>query len=379
MGHARRGYVLIAVLTALTLCVALSGAFALTARRGLVQTRVSVERTQAVYLARGACVHAVKDLSVALHRRGVVSREAVDGAMTDNPGPIAGPVPTQIDGLPEFPPELANAGGLLGAIADAMAQARARQAERRNDRQPEEAPPPDPTQRVGITPTNDRQPPIRTGVGYIAVDGRNVEVALESETGKLGVNQSSRALLGALLVALGESEAEANALLNAIEDHRISLLDPRVSSRVVPSRVREEPLRGAPYTRIEELIAVPGMRTMLYERLLACLTVHNSTVVDPNYAPREVFYAIGIRDSRSLDRLLEAQRRQEGLSRERVRDIVGGASFRAVDEHLADDLLPVFTVRTRIAVGNSVGRYLIRLNVDMLGMPRMLESREGWL
>jgi len=128
MDHARRGYILIAVMLALTICVTLSGAFALSSHRGIVQARVGVESAQAQYLARGACIHAVRDLSVALHRRGMVARGAVEGATTGDLSLVApSQASTRIQGLPEFPAEMAGAGGLLGAIAEAMGRVRERQ------------------------------------------------------------------------------------------------------------------------------------------------------------------------------------------------------------------------------------------------------------
>ena len=382
MDHARRGYILIAVMVALTLCVTLAGAFAVSSRRALVQARVGVESAQAQYLARGACIHAVRDLSVALHRRGMIARSEVDGAMTGE-APVASRASTRIEGLPEFPAEMAGAGGLLGAIADAMGRVR----ERQQAASPQQQDGPSPTGPGASERERERDadgdvaaPPIRLGPVLVTIGNTPVEARIESETGKLNVNTARRGTLVSLLVALGEREEHARTIINAIEDYRMRRnLAPGEVLRVVPSRLNEEPLNGSRLDRIEELLAVPGVAGPLYERLLACLTVGEGSVMDPNYMPRPVFMALGVVEPRALERLEEAQRLREPLSRERVRTIVGIAAFRALDEHLADNLLPVFTVRARADVGGSVGRHLIRVGVGDGGVPRVLESREGWL
>jgi len=218
------------------------------------------------------------------------------------------------------------------------------------------------------------------GMMTVNIDGERIEARIESETGKINVNTARRDTLVALMIALGENESDARSIVNAIEDMMLrKALAPGEVMRATPARVGEEPLRGVPLERVEELLGTPGISASLYVRLLSCLTVGYGSTVDPNYAPRPVLMALGLRDPRALDRIEQMQANGEGLSRERVRFLIGGAAFRALDEHLADGLSPIYTVRTHAVVGESVGRHLIRIGVGENGVPRVLESRDGWI
>lgn len=389
MGHPRRGYVLIAVLAALGLCVSVVGAYASASRRAMVQAGAEISRAQASYAARGAAVQAMKDLAT---RLGVAPTSSSGGSyLAAEPGQKV-----EIPGLPAFPPEVARAGGFLGEIAKRLEDIRRRQEEDQRKREG--------SNRGGSVgggssaggsasdaaqarekALRDAEPPPMplspVGAAEIPLGAVRSSVLLECETGKLNVNQTSRRRLHALLVATGSSADAADVLLDALEDRRISRSPVgSVDRRVTPQRQRDQPQKGRRLDRLEELLDVPGFTPEMYERLTQHLTVHGGSVVDPNYATREVFMALGVRDERVLRSLRAAQLRLERLERDRLRDIVGAAAFTLMEDAVAYRLRPVFTVRATAEVDGAVGRYLLRVDFSAeTGLLQVVESREGWL
>ncbi len=393
----RRGYVLIGVLVALSMCTVLAATYALSSRRAVEQSTVEVDRASAQYLARGACVQAVKDLGTALGARWP---DYVASGGASGSGPGAGAAGTVVPGLPAFPPEMAAAGGLLGRIAERMAEVqrqdpqqgsqrgngrggrgnnRGGQAEQERARAEEEEAA---RERRRTEEEQSRPVPlVLTGEAQIAINGREAVVWFESESGKVNVNKAPRRVLRGLLLALGMASGAAEATLNAIEDYKIARsTEGSVDRRYVALRLAEEPLKGDPLERLETLLGVPGMTTEVYERLTPHMTtMSGSSSVDPNYATGAALRAIGLRDPRALDLVLGAQKRLERITRATFRDIVGPGVFPELEDSVSFDIRPVFTVRARAEAGRSTGRYMIRVRLGESGVAELVESREGWL
>ncbi|MGD9693409.1 MAG: hypothetical protein AB7G17_07690 [Phycisphaerales bacterium] len=390
MGDTRRGYVLIGVLVALSMCTVLAATYALSSRRALEQATAEHDRASAQFLARGACVQAVKDLGTALGARW--PEYVASGAGTAGGGGV-GQGSTVIPGLPAFPPEMAAAGGLLGRIAERMAEVQQAQERQQSQgrggrgrgsqddldraRQEEEAE----RERQRAEEQARPVPLVLTGEARLAIDGRDAIVWFESESGKVNLNRAPRRVLRSLLMALGSGGGDADALLNRIEDYKIARSkETSVDRRYVALRLANEPLKGDPIERLEMLLGVAGMTTELYERLTPHMTtMSNSSAVDPNYATQPVLWAIGLRDPRALDLVLGAQKRLERITRNAFRDVVGPGVFPELEDSISFDIKPVFTVRARAEAGRSTGRYMIRVRLGESGLAELVESREGWL
>ncbi len=382
MDRARRGYVLIAVMAGLALCVALAGAFAATSRRSLMLARADVEAVQARYAARGAAIQAAKDLSVGLG----LGRIALDMRSGDQGAPPPSAASTTIEGLPAFPPEMAGAAGFLGILNRRMEQIRANEAN--GGRPPtgggtSEEPTDDALvvdEVTGPEPGFVAAPVVVTGLGRMEFAGAVVDVVLESENGKINLNMATRRTLRDLFVLVGHDPDVAEMMLDAIELHRLSLLPSGSVERVAAARRDpERALRGGAIRRLEDLLNVPGMTVAMYESLASHLTIVGDGLVDPNYASFEVFQALGIRSNSLLMRLVEARREQEPITATRMREIVGPSVYAEVADRFAYTLPPLFTVRTRAVKGESIGRFMMRVTLDENGVPVLLESREGWM
>lgn len=397
MGAARRGYVLIAVLWALALVGAVAAAYAYATRTNVAQARAESERLQAYYAARGACIQAVKDLSAGV-RRAELTFGAERAARDPNIRVDQQSGGVQIGDLPAFPPEMAAAGGLLGAIAEKLNQVQG------------SAPPPnrptngdnDPSAggsggggRSGGRGARDRAaegesedggaPLLVLGQGTMRFANADVEVWLEAESGKLNINLSPRGALERLLVATGEDASAARAMLDDIERYRLSLLaDDDPLRDAAPRRNPDEPLAGRDLRSIEQLINVPSIDPATLERLMTMLTVYGSGGLDPNYASPEALRAVGIVDERPLRFVLSMQEARERVTAEDLRAAMGTSAFSRVQRSLTFGAPPVFTARTRAVVGDSAARYLIRVTPGAgegagATVTRLLESREDWL
>lgn len=382
MGRAHRGYVLIAVLAALTLCLSLAAAFAAGARRDVAGARAEIDRAQAQYVARGAAIQAAKDLSVGVNRP--IGPVAGASTVIDE---STGRASVQIEGLPAFPAEMAGASGLLGAIADRMAQIRAARDARDRERRADSPPAPETPEQRALREARESAereerpaPLVVTGEGRMNIGEAGVDVVIESETGKLNVNVAPRLTLLSLLEEIGLETDDANALLDAIEDHRLVSGGAPAMERYAGSvsNLRSR-LRGRNLEHIEELASVPGLSVEVYEAIVPHLTVIGDGVVDPNYATPEVLFAIGVRNERTIERLLAMRLEGRPISRVMLQDLLGPALSGDVEESFAYTLQPVYTVRARAVVGSSVGRCMIRVSRDEQGRPKILECREGWL
>jgi hypothetical protein len=226
------------------------------------------------------------------------------------------------------------------------------------------------------------------GRGTMAFAGATVEVWLESETGKININTASRSALERLLVALGETVADARLIVDDIERYRVSRMtqgDP-LKKPAAPARRGgpDDPLLGRELRTIEELANVESIDAARLERFLEVLTVYGDGRIDPNYAPEPVLIAAGVVDRRPLQFAMEMQAARERITPQSFRLEMGGSAYDRVSGNFVFGAPPVFTARTRATVGDSSARYLIRVEpsagkVGATGMTRLLESREDWL
>jgi hypothetical protein len=379
------------VLWALALVGAVAAAYAYATRSDLSQARAESERVQAFYAARGACIQAVKDLSTGVRRAELTfgaERVARDPNIAVDPQ--TGGV--QIGDLPVFPPEMAAAGGFLGAIAERMnqiqrpAQPRAQDSPS-NDGASAGAGGAGSGQGRVDESDNNPTPVMVLGRGTMDFSGATVEIWLESETGKLNINVATRSMLERLLLEMGLAPPEARELLDDIEGYRLSLLEQNDAGRGARSaRNPLEPLAGRQLRNIEELINAPSVDAAMQERLMGVLTVYGSGAIDPNYAPLPVLKAAGLIDQRPLEFILAMQAEREPITPELLRQAMGTSAFSRVQGWLTFGAPGVFTARTRAVVGESTARYLIRVEPGS-GRPgsagatvtRLLESREDWL
>ncbi len=392
MGSARRGYILIAVLWALALVGTVAAAYAYATRTNVAQVRAEQERTQAYYAARGACIQAVKDLAAGV-RRAESTLGAVRVARETNASVDEQTGGVQIGDLPVFPAEMAGAGGLLGAIANKMNQLQ-------RPANPNAAPGTDGDSTDGgggrgggayDSDGEDDEPagPLLTlGQGTMRFAGAEVEVWLESETGKLNINHAPRVMLERLFVATGDDPSVARSMVDRIELHRISMTAENSAERSAGlRRLPNEPLQGRAYQYIEELVDVPGLDPDRQERLMGMLTVYGSGEVDPNYASEEVLRAVGLIDKQPLDYVRAMQAAGEPITVSGLRQAMSPSVFDRLRHWFTFGASPVFTARTRAIVGESSARYLIRVAPASNtgggpgggGVTRLLESREDWL
>lgn len=380
MDRARRGYVLIAVLAGLALCVALAGGYAATSRRSVMFARADVEARQAQYAARGAAIQAAKDLAIGLGRGRIVLDM---GSNTSGPVAASTTGSTRIDGLPEFPPEMANAAGFLGILSRRMEEIRAGAQRSETGGTRAEAPPEESRTGAGPGAAEIAAPPapvVVTGRGRMTLGNAAIDVSLESENGKVNINLARRRELRDLLMLLGHGVDSAEATLNAIEDYKVSLMSTAsVERSAVSRRDPERPLGGRSLDRVEDLLNVVGMTPAMFESLVPHVTTLSEGPIDPNYASPEALAAIGIRSGSLLARVLEARRTGEPITATRMREILGPSVYNDVADRLAYTLPPLFTVRARAEKGESVGRFMMRITIGESGVPTLLESREGWM
>lgn len=384
MGCSRRGYVLIAVLWALLLCGVLAASFASTARRAAHQAADARARGEARLLARAGCIQGAKDVALALGNRSFAAADLAPGAGASVTSASGGGY--QIEGLPEFPPEVAGAGGFMGIIAQRMQELgearRAREAERGEEPAPRlretRSERPADTVEVEAPPA----PLIAAGVGEFALGERTVRVWQESENGKINLNLAPRWMVASLLGTLGLEPARVEETLLSMEAHRLSVETPeerRERMRLRAADAREAQLAGAPFRRMGELLRVKGFPREIYDELTRAATVTGGGVIDPNYAPRAVWLALGVVDERTLAAISDEQRMRRRITGDRLERLIGASRHRAVGHYFASVDQPVFTVRSRVEIDGVVSRWSIRLTMDESTTPRVLESREGWM
>jgi general secretion pathway protein K len=135
------------------------------------------------------------------------------------------------------------------------------------------------------------------GTPYNVILGdRRIEVSVQNESGKVGLNAASEEGLRGLFQAIGLDDGSSAALAGAIADWR----DPDDLRRPDGAEAADYRKAGLPYgpgnrrfIEVGELRQVLGMTTALYERLAPLLTVYSRREeVDMMTAPREVLLSL---------------------------------------------------------------------------------------
>lgn len=135
-----------------------------------------------------------------------------------------------------------------------------------------------------------------------------VRVALRNAAGRVDLNMASEELLDALLNAVIDDAARAEALRDAILDWR----DPDNLVRLNGAEDREYQAAGrsykprnGPFDRVDELLNVLGMDDGLYRRLEPYLTVKSGqTTVNPRFASRSLLAYLTQAEPAALDEYL---------------------------------------------------------------------------
>ncbi len=105
----------------------------------------------------------------------------------------------------------------------------------------------------------------------ITFNGVPVTVGITAESGKIDLNGGSAELIGGLLTVAGDGPGAADALSQAIVEHR----------------------QSSPFNNLAELLQMPGMTPDLFDRIAPSLTLYSgSSSVDPKLAPMDVLMAI---------------------------------------------------------------------------------------
>jgi general secretion pathway protein K len=151
--------------------------------------------------------------------------------------------------------------------------------------------------------------PRRSVYGFGLGEGE-VQVQIEDEDGKIDLNGAPLELLSGLLVALGLSEPEAQAMADRIGDFRDPDNEPEPLGAEDPAYLEAGLGRGAadrPFGAESELLRVLGMTRELYELVRPNVTVHSGADgVDPTRAPLPVLQALPGMSPALLEALLAA-------------------------------------------------------------------------
>jgi general secretion pathway protein K len=116
----------------------------------------------------------------------------------------------------------------------------------------------------------------------------SITYMIQDQAGLVDLNTANPALLVAVLLGLGETEARAISISSAVADYK----DPDTQSQSGgdESAIYQNPGTGpsnGPFATIEELDRIPVITDTLYARLLPLVTVHSQqTGIDPAQAPK---------------------------------------------------------------------------------------------
>ena len=191
---------------------------------------------------------------------------------------------------------------------------------------------------------------VANSVHVLAVPGGRAVVEVENEAGKIGVNVASAKLLASLLAQVGEAQAEAAVLADAVLDWHTATQRARPLGAKAPE-YRRAGLAYAPpnadFETLDELGLVRGMTPELVARLAPYLSVYQRDDPDPVLASPEVRRA-----------LIEA------------RVLLPNAGAALDGEAGATAPVLLLTVRVELAAGTrSVRRTVLRLSADAAKRP----------
>lgn len=156
------------------------------------------------------------------------------------------------------------------------------------------------------------------GAIYEVVYGAGrVRLELRDEAGKVDLNRVKEPLLISLFMAAGVSSGEAEKLTGAAADWR----DADELRRLNGAEAEDYRLAGQafgprnrPFEAVEELRAVLGMSSDLYQRVAPWLTVHSGQAgIDPRAAPPGLLRALPGVDAGMLDALAGGGKEAAGL------------------------------------------------------------------
>lgn len=146
-------------------------------------------------------------------------------------------------------------------------------------------------------------------------DGRDVELRIVDEAGKVDLNQAGGPLLEGLLHALQVEPTRARQVAGAILDWRDAddLRQPSGGAESTDYAAAGYPYgaKNARFDSVGELQRLLGMDEALYARMAPLVTVFGTAQPDPRFAPAEVLTALGI----DADRVI-ALREQTAVSEE---------------------------------------------------------------
>ncbi|MGV8960533.1 MAG: general secretion pathway protein GspK [Stenotrophomonas sp.] len=129
-------------------------------------------------------------------------------------------------------------------------------------------------------------------------DGRQVELRIVDEAGKVDLNQADAALLAAVLQAVGSDPARAQQLAGAIVDwrDRDDLRQPVGGAESADYAAAGLPFgaKNMPFESSAELQRLLGMDAALYAQLAPLVTVFGGSRPDPRFAPAPVLTAMGL-------------------------------------------------------------------------------------
>jgi general secretion pathway protein K len=155
------------------------------------------------------------------------------------------------------------------------------------------------------------QPPTDGRVWRTEFNGIPVRVSVQDEAGKIDLNHADAALLTGLLEVGGLPARDARATAARVQDWR----RPRVPLRATPvgdaafgDSGDDYGPRHGPFRTVAELLLVPGMDPLVFDRVADALTVVSGTPwVDPSYAGRDALLAVPDMTAVSVDRTLAAR------------------------------------------------------------------------
>ena len=193
--------------------------------------------------------------------------------------------------------------------------------------------------------------------------GGTIEAKVEDEDGKLDVNKAPIADLRNLLQRLGA--ADPDGLAAAIESQRRAVAaaaDPSVTGRPAPPA----------FLVLDELRALPGMTSALYDRLPDVLTVYSGQgSVDPQTAPPDVLLSLPNLSPEVVQRYMAARGAVNGSA---------AAAQLGQQQLLPSTPLRVFTIVSRGRTPHGTA-FIRRAVVTLTGVPdapyRFLAWREG--
>lgn len=147
-------------------------------------------------------------------------------------------------------------------------------------------------------------------------EGR-IRVTLQSEAGKIDLNQAPDDTLLALFEVAGLSAADAVRFVDAVADFRDPDIERRPAGAEDPDYAAAGFAHGAKDAALEtvdELLQVAGMTRELYDRLAPNVTVYSNGQIDPTVAPPMVLQMLRQFMPKQLDQMLDASRDEVGAT-----------------------------------------------------------------